>query len=335
MLPESSIIISDLSTGYSSGRHVSTVTSGINASLTPGKLTCLLGPNGAGKSTLLKTLSGFLRPLSGKIIINGRNITDYSDHELAKVIGVVLTERIHIANMSVDELVALGRSPYTGFFGRMSRDDRNIVDEALKRVGIENLRSRMIHTLSDGERQKTMIAKALAQETPVIFLDEPTAFIDYPGKVEIMQLLARLCHEGGKTVFLSTHDVELALQIADRLWLIDKTDGVTTGSPEDLALSGDLARCFQREGVRFDPGAGQFVIDTEPRGCVNIKGSGLRAAMVSKALKRLGIEIDAVGESLPVVEILDDTYRFAHRDYPDIASVVEAVTAFCDAARAD
>ncbi len=335
MPSQSSIIISDLSTGYSSGRHVSTVTTGINAELIPGELTCLLGPNGAGKSTLLKTLSGFLRPLSGEIIINGRNITDYSDHELAKVIGVVLTERIHIANMSVDELVALGRSPYTGFFGRLSRHDRNIVDDALKRVGIEHLRSRMIHTLSDGERQKTMIAKALAQETPVIFLDEPTAFIDYPGKVEIMQLLARLCHEGGKTVFLSTHDVELALQIADRIWLIDKEEGVRTGAPEDLSLSGDMARCFRREGVKFNPASGQFMIDTESRGRVNLAGSGLRAQLVAKALKRRGIAVDDSDNSLPVVEILEECYRFDGRDYPDIASLVEGVNAFCDAHRAD
>lgn len=331
MSSRSSIIISDLSTGYSSGRHVSTVTSGINASLIPGELTCLLGPNGAGKSTLLKTLSGFLRPLSGNIIINGRNITEYSDHELAKVIGVVLTERIHIANMSVEELVALGRSPYTGFFGRLSLLDRKIVDEAIKRVGIEKLRTRMIHTLSDGERQKAMIAKALAQETPVIFLDEPTAFIDYPGKVEIMQLLAGLCHEGGKTVFLSTHDVELALQIADRIWLIDKAEGVRTGSPEDLSLSGDIAGCFHREGVRFDPASGQFMIDTEIRGHVNIKGSGLRAEMVGKALKRRGISVENDNPTDAVIEIYEDAYRFDDRDYTDIASIVEAVSAFFDA----
>ena len=218
---------------------------------TPVKLTCLLGPNGAGKSTLLKTLTAFLPPIKGKIYIEHKPLEDYSDAELSKVIGVVLTEKLSLNNMSVEELVGMGRSPYTGFWGHMNDTDRKIVEESIVLVGIENLKGRMIQTLSDGERQKVMIAKALAQETPVIFLDEPTAFLDYPSKVEIMQLLQRLAREKNKTIFLSTHDLELALQIADKVWLMDKIHGVTIGTPEDLSLNGDMSKYFHREGVGF------------------------------------------------------------------------------------
>ncbi len=252
MLTKETIKVVDLSTGYHNKKGTAVITRDINASLYAGELTCLLGPNGAGKSTLLKTLTAFLPPVKGEIFIEQKPLQAYSDADLAKVIGVVLTEKLYVNNMSVDELVGMGRSPYTGFWGHMSDYDRKIVTESIELVGIASLRGRMVQTLSDGERQKVMIAKALAQETPVIFLDEPTAFLDYPSKVEIMQLLQRLAREKLKTVFLSTHDLELALQIADKAWLIDKTHGVTIGTPEELALNGDISRYFKREGLAFD-----------------------------------------------------------------------------------
>ncbi len=148
--------------------------------------------------------------LSGEIALLSRDIQDYSDKELSTIVGVVLTDKCDIRNMSVRELIGMGRSPYTGFWGRLGKEDRRIVEEAIAMVRIENLASRMVHTLSDGERQKVMIAKALAQETPVIFLDEPTAFLDFPSKVEIMQLLHHLTRTTNKTIFLSTNDIELA-----------------------------------------------------------------------------------------------------------------------------
>ncbi len=246
------IKVVNLSTGYHNKKGTTVITSDINASLYDRELTCLLGPNGAGKSTLLKTLTAFLPPVEGEIFIEGKPLKDYTDAELAKVIGVVLTEKLTINNMSVDELVGMGRSPYTGFWGRMSEHDRKIVDESIRLVGISGLRGRMVQTLSDGERQKVMIAKTLAQETPIIFLDEPTAFLDYPSKVEIMLLLQNLAREQSKTVFLSTHDLELALQITDKVWLLDKTFGLTIGSPEELAVNGDIGRYFDRDGLSFD-----------------------------------------------------------------------------------
>ena len=154
--------------------------------------------------------------------------------------------------MSVRELVGLGRSPYTGFWGTLSSEDYEIVDKSIQMVGISALSSRMIQTLSDGERQKVMIAKALAQETPVIFLDEPTAFLDFPSKVEMMQLLKRLSREADKTIFLSTHDLELALQIADMLWMMNKEKGISIGTPKQLADNGVLGDYVERKGITFD-----------------------------------------------------------------------------------
>ena len=246
------IRLSNLSIGYRGKNGTRVVAAGISAAIRSGELTCLLGANGVGKSTLLRTLSAFQPKLDGEVLIEGQEITTFNDKELSRLIGVVLTEKPDIKNMSVRELVALGRSPYTGFWGTLHEDDWQVVDEAIRSVRIEPLRERMIHTLSDGERQKVMIAKALAQQTPVIFLDEPTAFLDFPSKVEMMQLLRRLAREQQKTIFLSTHDFELALQVADTLWLMEP-QGFSVGSPRELADTGALARYVERPGISFDP----------------------------------------------------------------------------------
>lgn len=246
------IQIESLSTGYCNKKNVTVVAHDINATIQGGELTCLLGPNGAGKSTLLRTMSAFLPPVKGDITIMGRNLRDYTDKELAKTIGVVLTEKTDLRNMTVYDLIGLGRSPYTGFWGTLHEDDRRIVDDAIEMVGIGPLKDRMIQTLSDGERQKVMIAKALAQQTPVIFLDEPTAFLDFPSKVEIMQLLHVLSRTTGKTIFLSTHDLELALQIADTIWLMDRDKGVVIGTPDKLAKDGSLNSFFAQRDIKFD-----------------------------------------------------------------------------------
>lgn len=304
MQKKETIKVVDLSTGYHNKKGTAVITRDINASLYDGELTCLLGPNGAGKSTLLKTLTAFLPPVKGEVFIENKPLMEYSDAELAKVIGVVLTEKLSINNMSVDELVGMGRSPYTGFWGHMNEYDRKIVGKSINLMGIGGLRGRMMQTLSDGERQKVMIAKALAQETPVIFLDEPTAFLDYPSKVEIMQLLQALAREQSKTVFLSTHDLELALQIADKVWLIDKAHGVTIGTPEDLALNGDMNRYFHREGVTFDVESGLFKICHKLDKSVRLIGDGAEYNMVKKALARQGIAITTDADAPVFIEAI-------------------------------
>ncbi len=251
-----SVILQNLSIGYTAKSRQHVVARSLSASIQSGELTCLLGRNGVGKSTLLRTLSAFQPALQGDILYRtGQEesllLSSLSDKQLSRLIGVVLTERPHVRNMTVDEMVAMGRSPYTGFWGTLSADDHTIIGDAIRLTGIEALRHRMMHTLSDGERQKVMIAKALAQQTPVIFLDEPTAFLDFPSKVEMMQLLHRLAADEQKTIFLSTHDVELALQLADRLWVMEP-DSLYVGTPKELAVNGVLSRFIERDGIRFD-----------------------------------------------------------------------------------
>lgn len=246
------IELRNLSIGYQTKHGVRTVAQGINGTLHSGELTCLLGANGVGKSTLLRTLSAFQHKTDGEILLEGREIASYTDKELSREIGVVLTEKPDVRNMTVRELVSLGRSPYTGFWGNYSKEDLHIVDEAIELVNIGPLSRRMVHTLSDGERQKVMIAKALAQQTPVIFLDEPTAFLDYPSKVEVLQLLRRICREAAKTIFLSTHDVELALQLADTIWLMTRGEPIAIGSPRALAQQGILSRFIEQKDIVFD-----------------------------------------------------------------------------------
>lgn len=287
-MKEATIQINDLSIGYHSKNDTRLVASHITTTIYSGELTCLLGANGVGKSTLLRTLSAFQPRISGEIALLSRDIQDYSDKELSTIVGVVLTDKCEIRNMTVRELIGMGRSPYTGFWGRLGKEDKQIVEESISLVRIENLASRMVHTLSDGERQKVMIAKALAQETPVIFLDEPTAFLDFPSKVEIMQLLHSLTRSTNKTIFLSTHDLELALQIADKIWLMDREKGISTGTPEDLALSGYLSGFFARKGIVFDMETGLFRIDNQYDKKIRLVGDGQKYAMVRKALLRNG-----------------------------------------------
>ena len=224
------ITLSHLSVGYKVGHAV---VSDINLTLQSGKLASLIGENGVGKSTLLKTLTGFLPKLEGSLLLDGKDISEFSQRALARQISIVLTQKPDVQNLTVEEIVGLGRSPYTGFFGKLHANDQQIVDESITAVGIEKLKNRMIQTRSDGERQKVMIAKALAQQTPVIFLDEPTAFLDFSSKVETFQLLQRMAHEMGKLVLLSTHDLELAVRFSDTLLQVNG-DGLRIVSNEEV-----------------------------------------------------------------------------------------------------
>lgn len=252
----------NLSTGYRARSHKAeyVVARDVTATLQPGQLTCLLGPNGAGKSTLLRTMAAFQPPLAGYIELEGRRLEAYTPRELATRIGIVLTERPDVRGMTVTDLVSMGRSPYTGFWGKLSANDRTRVDDAIQLVGIGHLQGRSVHTLSDGERQKAMIAKVLAQQTPIVLLDEPTAFLDFPSKVELMLLLRRLAHEMGMSVLLSTHDLEMALQTADTLWLLAPGEGMVIGSPDTLAADGTLPRFFQGPGIEFVPTEKRFIV---------------------------------------------------------------------------
>lgn len=303
---DNSIELRSLAIGYRGRKSVKMVAQNIHAHIKAGELTCLLGANGIGKSTLLRTLSAFQPKLGGEIYINGNEIDTYSEKELATLVSVVLTEKTDIKNMTVRNLIALGRSPYTGFWGRLTPKDNAEIDNAISLVKIENLSHRLVHTLSDGERQKTMIAKALAQNTPVIFLDEPTAFLDFPSKVEMMQLLHRLSRETHKTIFLSTHDLELALQIADKVWLMDDHAQIHIGTPEDLSLNGSLSNFFARKGILFDKDTGLFRVENDYDRQIKLLGHGQRYAMIRKALLRNRILAVRNVESDDYIEVVEN-----------------------------
>ena len=233
--PSDILSIENLSIGYGSR----TVASHLSATLRAGCLTCLVGRNGVGKSTLLKTLSGFLPPLSGTVCISGRDASALTGRERARLVSVVLTGRPEVRMLTVEETVALGRTPYTNLWGRLTAHDTAVIDSSIAAVGIAPLRHRNIGSLSDGECQKVMIAKALAQTTPLVLLDEPTAFLDYPSKAETMRLLKSITMAGGAhgsrvTALLSTHDMEMALRLADRLWVMTSESTLCTGTPGEL-----------------------------------------------------------------------------------------------------
>lgn len=232
------------SVGYRTRGKNIVVASGLNGSFHEGELVSLIGRNGCGKSTLLRSIAGFQPLLDGKVLQQGREVLDYSIQERARLLSIVTTSAKPVPDMTVYDVVAMGRSPYTGFWGKLSANDKAIIDNSLQMVGMERFRDNVAAMLSDGERQKVLIAKAIAQETAVIILDEPTSFLDYPSKVRTMQLLRSLAHDHAKTVIVSTHDLEQALQFSDKMWLLDEHKNLIIKSPQQMLSEGILASCF-------------------------------------------------------------------------------------------
>ncbi len=279
----------DLSIGYSQkGHHSRTVASNLNLKLNQSEFVCLLGPNGVGKSTLIRALAGMDKPLKGNVQIAGSDIRDLTPKERARQISVVLTESLPIGMFSADAIVALGRHPHTNWTGTLSEHDRKRIAEALHAVEGEALAKRQVSELSDGERQKIMIARALAQEASIMLLDEPTAFLDLPRRVELMLTLRDLTRRKGLSILLSTHDLDLALRCADKLWLFGKDNNVIEGIPESLALDGSIETVFGSENLDWDAEHGSFRMHRNPCTSVWIEGKGTALAWTRRALARIG-----------------------------------------------
>ncbi|HET6254066.1 MAG TPA: ABC transporter ATP-binding protein [Puia sp.] len=279
----------NLQTGYRSGAKKIVVAGGLpELLLQSGQLICLLGPNGSGKSTLLRTLGGLQPPLDGEIHLGG---TDrWTPATLARKISLVLTDRVRGNNLTVDSLVALGRYPWSGWLGGLNATDMACIEWAIRVTGIGSLRDRKIHTLSDGQNQKVMLARALAQDTPILMLDEPTAHLDLPSRILLMRLLHQLARETRKAILLSTHELDLALQVADEVWLLQSGGQLRSGAPEDLVLNGSFEYAFGGEEVVFDKGSGNFLIYTPQDKPVRITGEGLTLFWTRRALRRAGFE---------------------------------------------
>lgn len=249
----------NLTIGYRSKQKEIVIQEKLDLDVIPGELICLIGPNGCGKSTLLHTLSGLIAPLCGQVYINNQNQKTLSLHKRAKQMSFVLTDELNIPLMTVYELVSLGRNPYTGWRGNLQSEDTDIIDNSLKQVKLNGFEQRTVVSLSDGEKQRASIAKALAQDTPIILLDEPTAHLDINNRIEILILLARLAHETKKAILLSTHELELALELADNIWLMDNKR-MNVGKPDNLINNGLIQEIFHGESYAFDEDEHRFII---------------------------------------------------------------------------
>jgi len=291
-IPETVLHTDNLCIGYR-GRSgsLTVVADHIDVDLHAGELICLLGPNGSGKSTLIRTLSGMHPALDGFIRLFNRDVKELNRKEIAQQLSTVLTDRVRIGNLSVYNLVAFGRSPYTGWLGTLSSDDKEKVRWAIEATGLQDFVDRDIAKLSDGERQKVMIARALAQDTSVILLDEPTAHLDLPNRVEIIRLLRKLSHETGKGILLSTHELDLALKAGDRIWLMNRMQELFQGVPEDLVLNGTFERVFKQDSFDFDRETGSFNIYQNKEHAVILEGDPVPVFWTRRALQREGFRV--------------------------------------------
>jgi len=281
------LTLQSLSVGY--GQRA--VLSDLHATLNAGELVCVLGPNGAGKSTLLRTIAGLQKPLSGSVRLGNDDLHHLSASALAQRLAIVLTERVEVDHLRVYDLVALGRQPHTHWLGNLSANDHRTIQTALDATHTSGLAQRLVMQLSDGERQRVMVARALAQEPHILLLDEPTAFLDLPRRVEIMLLLRQLARETQRAFLLSTHDLDLALHVADRIWLIASNGEFSADVPEALALNGAITRTFQNEGVAFNISDGRFNLCLPQHASAYIEGTGPAALWARRALERLGFRL--------------------------------------------
>jgi iron complex transport system ATP-binding protein len=250
---------SNLSIGYKSKKDENVIAKDLNLNLGAGKLTALIGANGIGKSTLLKTLTGIQKPLSGTVLINGEDIHKMNPAALALHLSVVLTERLPPSNLSVFELVALGRQPYTNWIGTLSKIDVAKINEAMERSQITHLAHKKHYEISDGQLQKVLVARALAQDCPIIVLDEPTTHLDLLHKVALFKLLKKLTQETNKCILFSTHDIDMAIQLSDEMILMTP-ESITQDMPCNFIANGSFNRLFNDENILFDNQKGKFII---------------------------------------------------------------------------
>jgi len=300
MVNEKTILKStDLAVGYKEKE----VLHELNLSLNKGELTCLLGPNGAGKSTLIRALTAIQKPLSGEVRLQDRLIQDYSQKEIAHQLSLVLTDRVSTGNLTVYALVSLGRFPYTSWMGSLNEKDKKLIHWALEATGTLAFVDRHIGELSDGEKQKVMIARALVQDTDIIILDEPTAHLDSPNRIEIFHLLRELTVETGKTILISTHEIDMAIEHSDKMWLIMPDKTISTGLPEDLILNGSLEAAFGSDDLSFDYLKGRFQ-KAQKVSTANLKLSGdaVLIKWTQNALERAFIR----GNDIPEIVINGD-----------------------------
>ena len=291
--------LDSLKIGYMSGKDEKVLLPPLNATAFEGELIAVIGRNGVGKSTLLRTLTGLQPSLAGGILFSGRNIRDYSRLDLAQKVGYISTEVLKVSNMSVYDLVALGRFPHTNWIGKIDRKNHELILNAIEKTGMSSISHRFVSELSDGERQKAMIARILAQDTGVMVMDEPTAFLDIGSKYEILHLMHVLSKHNKKTIIFSTHDLHMAISQSDKIWLIFN-DKLIEGAPEDLMHKGAFDHLFDPSPVQFNSEHGTFSFRSETRGSIYIEGNGKLRHWTERAINRLGYSTSKI-KTLPYI----------------------------------
>lgn len=281
----------NLSIGYPLRKHkIICLQKDLNLELHHGNLICIIGKNGCGKTTLIRTISGVQKALAGEIMLETGELSEVPSAERSKLLNVVLTEKTVVDTMLVSEIVALGRYAHTNWLGTLHKTDTEIIAHALNQVGLATFSDRMYGTLSDGEKQRTFIAKALASQAPILILDEPTAHLDIPNRVEVISLLHKLTRKNNQSILVSTHNLDLALQLADEIWLLDPEKGLNKGTPEEIIDSGIINELFGGKSFEFLASSGTISLHRKIIGRVGIEGSRKQYDQLARALRRIGIE---------------------------------------------
>jgi iron complex transport system ATP-binding protein len=307
-VPESILSMQNTDFGYYTKSGKNTLLSGINLEVGKSELIGLAGRNGSGKSTMLRTIVRLQESLNGAILLNGKNIREFNKYEFAKMVAFVSTGVVEQEVMTIRELVSLGRFPYTNWIGSLLPEDHEIIDNCLNMVGITFLADHKICEVSDGERQRAMIARTLAQNTPVIILDEPTAFLDLPAKYDLINLLYDLTRKG-KTIIYSSHDLNITMKFSDKLWIIDE-DHVYEGSPEDMILNNTISRIFESDKIAFNQGNGDFELKRTSDKAVLLTGDDpIILNWTKQALTRNGFRLTTRESTVPSIEIKKEKDR--------------------------
>jgi len=301
------LTIDSLEIGYVSGKHVNVLLSPLSASALKGELIALIGRNGIGKSTLLKTITGLQTSFGGEILYGGKRISDYSRMGLAQKVGYISTEIVKVINMSVYDLVALGRYPHTNWLGKIDSKNHEIIMDSIEKTGLSSLRNRFVSELSDGERQRAMIARIFAQDTSIMVMDEPTAFLDIGAKYEILHLMHTLSHDNDKTIIFSTHDLQMAISQSDKIWLIINNN-LIEGAPEDLMIKGAFDHIFDDSNLQFNPEQGTFKFMSESKGDIFVSGDGFLRHWTEKAIIRAGFSVSSK-KTIPYITVPSESNK--------------------------
>ena len=316
------LAVKSLDVGYRSGHHTTTVLSGVTGSVEAGQMVGLVGPNGAGKSTLLRSVAGLQPSLRGEVELNGTATSRMSRRQIAQTLSTVLTDKVSVARLTCRDIVSLGRHPHSGIGGRLRPRDHAVIDDSLAAVGATDLADAFIGELSDGQRQRVMVARALAQEPSILLLDEPTSFLDPPGRIALLGMLREVCTDRNIAVVVCSHDIEPVMRYADTLWVAGHDTDVTIGGPEDLARNGALESAFRTEGITFDLHTLTFWQSDTGRPVARVIGHGVDADLAHHVLNRSGYRVvEQPGEEVLTISVTAEGWTVNNRVLPTLSQL--------------